>query len=167
MACCKSDRRRTVLKKMRLEFRHLSIILLGLAIILIILGLATPSWRCGSLFTSCQHYADSAAVIVVITTLLIALFCLIAVFIIDIMDLCSYAPAHQSPVLLARYVLVFIGLGLLLVGLFVYTGKVGWDWSYLAVTVGIVFVFQVTIMALVTCRCTRSGNQLTVETSWH
>ncbi|VDN29882.1 unnamed protein product [Dibothriocephalus latus] len=72
-----------------MEMRRLTATLLGIAVAAIILALAIPHWGCGNLLEGCARGYDRDAMIAVAALLIIGLACLIVVFIIDLVLICS------------------------------------------------------------------------------
>ncbi|TGZ61957.1 hypothetical protein CRM22_007719 [Opisthorchis felineus] len=138
---------------MAIELHRLAIVLLSFSVALVICGLATSHWGCGSLFVSCQNADYKDAVIAVIVLLLIGAACLGIVFLLDLISLCSDGLRSESGYINARLVLLYIGSAALLIGILVFTGKVGYAWSYFATTVGCVLGMQVAILAVISSRC--------------
>ncbi|THD29093.1 hypothetical protein D915_000078 [Fasciola hepatica] len=144
-----------------IDLRRLSTILLGLAISLVIVGLATSYWSCGSLFDSCQRGMKDVTVTVIVL-LLIGLVCLCIVFILDLVGLCTESLASSPGYITARFVLIYLGSTCLLIGILVFTGKIGRAWSYFVSTVGCVFAIQVAILAIMSSRCTAKRERVVV-----
>ncbi|CAH8598911.1 unnamed protein product [Schistosoma turkestanicum] len=136
-----------------LELRRLSTILLGLAITLIVIGLATSQWRCGGLFDTCQRDYKKDVIIAIIALLLIGVVCLAVVFILDLIGLCSDVIVTSAGYVTARFILLYLGTACLITGILVYTGKFDHIWSYFLATVGGVFAMQVAILAIMSSRC--------------
>ncbi|GAA51373.1 hypothetical protein CRM22_007720 [Opisthorchis felineus] len=147
-----------------IELRRLSTILLGLAISLVIIGIATNHWGCGSLFEGCQ-YRDKDATIAVLVLLLIGAVCLAVVFILDLIGLCSDVFVVSAGYLTTRFVLLYLGSAFLLIGILVFTGKKMFAWSYFLATVGTVFAMQVAILAIMSSRCVTGTQRVVVRTT--
>ncbi|TPP62191.1 hypothetical protein FGIG_10893 [Fasciola gigantica] len=144
-----------------IDLRRLSTILLGLAISLVIVGLATSYWSCGSLFDSCQRGMKDVTVTVIVL-LLIGLVSLCIVFILDLVGLCTESLTSSPGYITARFVLIYLGSTCLLIGILVFTGKIGRAWSYFVSTVGCVFAIQVAILAIMSSRCTAKRERVVV-----
>ncbi|KAA3678274.1 uncharacterized protein DEA37_0004886 [Paragonimus westermani] len=144
-----------------IEIRRLATILLGLAIGLVAVGLATSYWRCGNLFEGCQRYGAKDVVIAIIALLLVGLICLSIVFLLDLIGLCSDVFVVSAGYLTARFILLYLGTACLLIGVLVYTGKLGHEWSYFLTVVGCVFAMQIAILAIISSRCV-TGTQRVV-----
>ncbi|TGZ61961.1 hypothetical protein CRM22_007722 [Opisthorchis felineus] len=138
---------------MIIELRRLAIVLLSVSIALIICGLATSHWGCGSLFETCQRSDYKVAVIAVIALLLVGITCLGIVFILDLVSLCSTDIHTHSGYVTTRFIFLYIGAVALVVAVLVFTGTVGHAWSYFVTTVGCVLATQVAILAAVSSRC--------------
>ncbi|THD29033.1 hypothetical protein FGIG_11041 [Fasciola gigantica] len=150
-----------------IEIRRLATILLGLAVGLVIIGLATSSWGCGSLFEGCQrgYYKDAA--IAVLILLIIGVVCLAIVFILDLVGLCSDVFVVSAGYLTTRFIFLYLGSTVLLIGVLVFTGSIGHAWSYFIATVGCVFAMQVAILAILSSRCvtTTTTQRVVVRTT--
>ncbi|CAL8077510.1 unnamed protein product [Calicophoron daubneyi] len=148
-----------------LEIRRLSTILLGLAIGLVCLGLATNHWGCGNLFTNCKDYRDRDVVIAVIALLLAGVVCLAIVFLLDLIGICSDVFVVSAGYLTTRFILLYLGTACLLTGILVFTGKIGYAWSYFSATVGVVFAIQIAILAIMSSRCVAGTQRVVVRTN--
>ncbi|VDP68627.1 unnamed protein product [Echinostoma caproni] len=148
-----------------IEIRRLATILLGLAIALVAVGLATSRWGCGGLFDSCQRHGYKDAVIAVIALLLVGIVCLAIVFILDLIGLCSDVFVVSAGYLTTRFILLYLGAACLLTGILVFTGKVGYAWSYFAATVGCVFALQIAILAIISSRCVTGTQRVVVRSA--
>lgn len=135
-----------------IEIRRLATILLGLAVSLVIIGLATSYWGCGDLFHSCQRYYKDVA-IAVLALLLVGVVCLGIVFILDLIGLCSDAYISSGGYTTARFILLYLGAACIFTAVLVFTGKFSGQWSYFLAVVGSVFALQVAILAILTSRC--------------
>ncbi|VDP17193.1 unnamed protein product [Schistosoma margrebowiei] len=136
-----------------IELRRLSTILLGLAITLIVIGIATTKWGCGGLFDSCQRGQSKDAIIAILALLLIGVIALTVVFILDLIALCSDVLIVSAGYITARFIILYLGTACVVTGILVYTGKFDNTWSYFLATVGGVFAMQVAILAIMNSRC--------------
>ncbi|CAH8671083.1 unnamed protein product [Schistosoma margrebowiei] len=136
-----------------IELRRLSTILLGLAITLIVIGIATTKWGCGGLFDSCQRGHSKDAIIAILALLLIGVIALTVVFILDLIALCSDVLIVSAGYITARFIILYLGTACVVTGILVYTGKFDNTWSYFLATVGGVFAMQVAILAIMSSRC--------------
>ncbi|KAK4475417.1 hypothetical protein MN116_002473 [Schistosoma mekongi] len=148
-----------------IELRRLSTILLGLAISLIVIGMATSQWRCGGLFDSCQRGYSKDVIIAIIALLLIGVICLAVVFLLDLIGLCSDVIVTSAGYVTARFILLYLGTACLVTGILVYTGKFDHTWSYFLATVGGVFAVQVAILAILSSRCVTVRTERVVRTT--
>ncbi|CAL8077507.1 unnamed protein product [Calicophoron daubneyi] len=148
-----------------IEIRRLATILLGLAIGLVALGLATSYWGCGSLFSHCQDRRDKDAVIAIIALLLVGVVCLGIVFLLDLIGLCSDGFVVSAGYLITRFILIYLGTACLFVAILVFTGRIGYAWSYFCAVVGTVFAIQVAILAIMSSRCVSGTQRVVVRTT--
>ncbi|VDO10225.1 unnamed protein product [Rodentolepis nana] len=144
-----------------MEMRKLTVALLGIAIAMIIIALAISDWRNGLAFGGSSY--DKEAMVAVTFLIIIGLICLIIVFILDIVMLCqSTVPAGMMT---ARFVILYIGVALIMIGVLVYTSKRGGLWPYFLVVVGMVFASLVAILAAVYSRCVSSERVVVVRSA--
>lgn len=144
-----------------MEMRRLTAALLGLAIVFIIIALAISDWRNGLAFGGYNY--DKEAMIAVTFLIIIGLICLIVVFILDIVMLCqSTVPAGM---LTARFVILYVGVSLIMIGVLVFTARRGGLWPYFLVVVGTVFACLVAILAAVYSRCVSSERVVVVRSA--
>nr|AAW27680.1 SJCHGC02820 protein [Schistosoma japonicum]CAX70889.1 hypothetical protein [Schistosoma japonicum]CAX70890.1 hypothetical protein [Schistosoma japonicum]CAX70891.1 hypothetical protein [Schistosoma japonicum]CAX76016.1 hypothetical protein [Schistosoma japonicum] len=148
-----------------IELRRLSTILLGCAIALVVIGMATSQWRCGGLFDSCQRGYHKDVIIAIIALLLIGVICLAIVFLLDLIGLCSQVIVTSGGYVTARFILLYLGTACLVTGILVYTGKFDHTWSYFLATVGGVFAMQVAILAIMSSRCVTVHTERVVRTT--
>ncbi|VDM30329.1 unnamed protein product [Hydatigera taeniaeformis] len=144
-----------------MEMRRLTAALLGIAIGLIIIALAITDWRYGLAFGGANH--DKEAMTAVTFLIIIGLICLIIVFILDIVMLCQ--TAVPSGMLTARFVILYISVALIMIGVLVYTARRGGLWPYFLVVVGMVFAVLVAILAAVYSRCVSSERVVVVRST--
>lgn len=131
-----------------MDMRKLSAGLLGTAIAFIIIALAINSWHNGLGFGG---FGRDDAMVAVTFLIIIGLVCLIVVFLMDIVMLCQ--TAVPVGMITARFVMLYIGVVLILIGILVFTAKRGTLWSYFLVVVGAVFAILVAILAAVSSKC--------------
>uniref|UniRef100_A0A5K3EJY7 MARVEL domain-containing protein n=1 Tax=Mesocestoides corti TaxID=53468 RepID=A0A5K3EJY7_MESCO len=129
--------------------RRLAAALLGIAIALIIIALAISDWRNGMAFGGSSY--DKEAMIAVTFLIIIGLICLLIVFILDMVMLCQ--TAVPAGTITARFVILYIGVALITIGVLVFTARRGGLWPYFLVVVGAVFAILVAILAAVSSKC--------------
>ncbi len=132
-----------------MDMRKLSAALLGIAIAVIIIALAISDWSRGLAFNGAYH--DKDAMTAVTFLIIIGLICLIIVFILDVVMLCQ--TAVPAGMITARFVMLYIGVVLIMIGVLVYTARRGGYWPYFLVVVGTVFAILVAILAAVSSKC--------------
>lgn len=144
-----------------MEMRKLTVSLLGIAIAMIIIALAISDWRNGLAFGGSSY--DKEAMVAVTFLIIIGLICLIIVFILDIVMLCQ--SAIPAGMMTARFVILYIGVALIMIGVLVFTSKRGGLWPYFLVVVGMVFAVLVAILAAVYSRCVSSERVVVVRSA--
>jgi len=139
--------------------RRLTAALLGIAVACIIVALATSSWGCGNLFEGCtdRRFHDRDAMIAVAALLVIGLACLIVVFIIDLVLLCS--TTVLSGTITARFVLLYIGAALTLIAVIIFTARRSQMWSFFLAVIGAIIAVIVSILAIMSSKCVTSRTQ--------
>uniref|UniRef100_A0A0X3P9R0 Neutral sphingomyelinase n=1 Tax=Schistocephalus solidus TaxID=70667 RepID=A0A0X3P9R0_SCHSO len=146
-----------------MEMRRLTATLLGIAVTAIILALALPHWGCGNLIENCPRGYDRDAIIAVAALLIIGLACLLVVFIIDLVLICS--SVVPAGLLTARFVLLYLGAGLILIAVIVFTAKRNALWSYFLAVIGAIFAVLVAILAIMSSRCVTGSERVVVRTT--
>ncbi|VEL09739.1 unnamed protein product [Protopolystoma xenopodis] len=134
-----------------IEVRRLGTILLGLAIGFLIVGLATSSWKCGNLFQ--RYCTNESGIVAVLALLLVGLVCLVVVFILDMIAHCSDIYFANPSYTTARFIILYIGAGAVVIAILIYASSLTSSWSYFMATVGMVFAVQVAILAILGSRC--------------
>ncbi|VDL97893.1 unnamed protein product [Schistocephalus solidus] len=132
-----------------MDIRRASSGFLGAAIALLIIGVATDSWMGAGLFRTRDNtrLAVGALLVVGIALLLIA-------FILSIVSQCQNpVPAGLH---LTYFIMLYLSVTLLLIGILVFTGFHGKNWSYFVATIGCTLALQVAILAAVFSRCRTS-----------
>ncbi|VDN13063.1 unnamed protein product [Dibothriocephalus latus] len=146
-----------------MEMRRLTATLLGNAIAAIISALAIPHWGCGNLIEDCTRGYDRAAIIAVAALLIIGLVFLIVVFIIDLVLICS--STVPPGLITARFILLYLGTGLILIAVIVFTARRNGLWSYFLAVIGSIFAVVVAILAIMTSRCVTRTERVVVRTT--
>ncbi|CAL8077501.1 unnamed protein product [Calicophoron daubneyi] len=130
------------------DLRSIPVLFLGLALIMIFVGLAAPNWICGSLFIECLSTDHFGALVCVIGLIFSAILALVIALIINLRSLCTRSPVENAESGIGHIVCVCGGASLLLIAVLVYIGFVGHDWSLFAITIGLVFIVQATVFIL-------------------
>ncbi|CAL8077527.1 unnamed protein product [Calicophoron daubneyi] len=142
---------------MIIQVRRLSAVVLGIAVSCLIVALATRGWRCGNMFTECK--SDREMILFVLSLLLIGLILIFVVFMMDLIAFCSNQVVVERSYVTARFVILYIGTGALLAAVLLYTIRFNTEWSYFLAICGTIMATQISILALMTSKCT--GGQCT------
>ncbi|VDN17429.1 unnamed protein product [Dibothriocephalus latus] len=111
-----------------------------------------------------SHYGyERDAIIAVAALLIIGLACLIVVFIIDLVLICS--SVVPAGLITARFVLLYLGTALILIAVIVFTAKRNALWSYFLALIGAIFAVLVAILAIMSSRCVTGSERVVVRTT--
>ncbi|VDN27942.1 unnamed protein product [Dibothriocephalus latus] len=120
-------------------------------------------WGCGNLLKSCADGRDRDIIIAVAALLLIGLACLIIIFVIDLVLICS--SVVPAGLITTRFLILYLGVALIVSGILLFTAKINHRWSYFLAVVGGVFSVLVAILALMTSRCVTRTERVIVRTT--
>ncbi|CAL8077516.1 unnamed protein product [Calicophoron daubneyi] len=137
-------------------------VLLGCSIAFVCSGLATDYWGCGNLFTQCKDFRKPFVVIGVIGLLLAGVACLSIIFLLDLIGICFGLFASSTGYTTTRFILLYLGSAFLLSGILLFTGEVGYSWSYFVASAGVVSAIQVALLAILSSQCTAKAQRTTV-----
>ncbi|BHF64922.1 hypothetical protein SprV_0200793000 [Sparganum proliferum] len=138
-----------------MEIRRVSSGFLGAALILLIIGVATESWLSEGLFRTNNQTRLAVGALLVVGIVLLAI-----AFILSIVSQCQNPVA--GGVHLAYFITLYLAVALLLIGILVFTGFNGKNWSYFLATVGCTIALQAAILAAVFSRC-RTSTSTTIR----
>lgn len=130
-----------------MDIRRLNCALLGIAIVLTIIAVATNQWNGGNLLTNRNN--DTA---VAVGALLVVGICfLVIAFIICIVQIIQNS--SSGALHMVFFVTLYAGVTSLLIAILVYTGIIAKQWSYLVAVMACVFALQVAILAAAFSKC--------------
>nr|CDS34253.1 hypothetical transcript [Hymenolepis microstoma] len=134
-------------------YQIVSSLLLGSALCFLTISICLNHWRGGNLFSyEIAHQKDTAltcAALLITGALLWA-----AAFIIGLVRFCSTENLiGQRGLGLAYIVCLYLGTLVTIIGVLVYTGQLGRDWSYMLSVVAWISSVVVSFMAAIMCRC--------------
>ncbi|KAL7064061.1 hypothetical protein AAHC03_04741 [Spirometra sp. Aus1] len=133
--------------------RLISTILLGLCIALSLIAITTSHWKYGNLFhPQAEEFEDIAFVVGILHV--IAILVLAVSFSISLVRFCN--DTGDARLHLAYVIGLYVGVGLHLIGILVYTGKISHEWSYLFAIISSTLGIIVSILAIFFSRCRRS-----------
>ncbi|KAF6769408.1 hypothetical protein AHF37_12799 [Paragonimus kellicotti] len=128
--------------------------MLTASIAFILTGLVLNQWSCGGLFTSCLDWAK-APIISVISLICSGLACLVLGLVMELINCCAPTLDYNPSYTTTRLTLLLMGIGLVVSGVVVFTASFDQQWSYLLTVTGVVFAFQVCVVAIFNSQCAR------------
>lgn len=133
-----------------MNIRIVTCVLLGIAILFTIIGVATNQWNGGNLLRNSGNYAVTANAVGYLLIVGAVLLCI--ALIIGIVQL--QRSTESFCLCVAYFVTLYLGVAALLVAVIVYTEVLARQWSYFIAVVGCVFALQVAILVPTYTRCT-------------
>ncbi|KAL3312973.1 Sphingomyelin phosphodiesterase 2, neutral membrane (Neutral sphingomyelinase) [Cichlidogyrus casuarinus] len=136
-----------------LNAQSLLVPLLLVTIGFVLAGLATSSWHCGNLFTTCGHDLTN---IIQMILLCGGLLLLMLVFCMEALGMCAdnWVPGPVCGSF--KIVMLLVGAGSILAASIMYTWAHDPRWSPYFVIIGSVCSVHIALLALISCRCIKS-----------
>ncbi|VDO14993.1 unnamed protein product [Rodentolepis nana] len=135
--------------------RVVTSVLIGIAILLTTIGVATNNWSGGNLLNQNGHNSETA--LGVGCLLIVGAVFLCIALIINVTQVLknneSFGPC------LAFFITLYLGVACLLVAVIIYTQIFSKQWSYFISVVGCVFALQVAILVPTYTRCTTKSTR--------
>ncbi|KAG5452892.1 hypothetical protein CSKR_202340 [Clonorchis sinensis] len=122
--------------------------ILSLSLTLTLSALATSAWGCGNLFTGCQNTKYKSVATAIAAMLLVGSFCFVLLLVMELVALCNPKIPFGRGFQIPYYVFLTLGILSLLIGVFIYTGEIGRQWSYFLAVCASVLAVQVAILAV-------------------
>ncbi|KAA3676710.1 uncharacterized protein DEA37_0001434 [Paragonimus westermani] len=138
---------------MELSLCSLSFPLLLISAAMVLTALVTEGWECGGLFTGCQYDTWKISASAVAGLMIVALIFLVTCIILEFICLCFNKLLTAPYFILARNILLVIGMLLMLIAVLVYTGRIGHQWSYFLAVCSSILLIQTVLVTIVTTTC--------------
>lgn len=135
------------------KLHGLNTVMLCFSLAILITSIATSSWGCGRLFDQCQQSLGRDVSIGITFALILGCVCLLVVIFMDLVGYCVGSLTYSWNYVILRLCLLFLGTGILVTGLFIFTARYGKIWSFLGAVIGATFVVQITLMNMEALRC--------------
>ncbi|KAM3182422.1 hypothetical protein ACTXT7_012410 [Hymenolepis weldensis] len=134
-------------------YQIVSSLLLGFALCFLTISICLNHWRGGNLFTyDISQQKDTALTCAALLTTGILLWA--AAFIIGLVRFCSTEELiGQRGLGLAYLLCLYLGTLIAIIGVLIYTGQLGGDWSYMLSVVAWTSSLVVSLLAVIMCRC--------------